>query len=444
ADLEDLRQRVLEHLIEKKRGRKKSFKMEGVLVADTLVPSDTAVLDPECIQAIVTARGGLTSHAAILARSMGIPAVMGVAGLLSKIKPGDLLIVDGQAGKVFLNPERKILLEYEKQQERLADEILKLQAYAAQPAQTLDGHSIKVMANVGIASDLKKLPYYGAEGVGLYRTEFPFVSRKTLPNEEEQFHLYRQVIEEAKGLPVTFRILDAGGDKPIEGLGIPVEANPFLGYRSIRLFFKRPEILEIQFRALLRASTSGPISILVPMITGLEDIRVVKAILEKSKQDLKRQKISFDSHIPLGIMIEVPSAVQLSHLLIQEADYFSIGTNDLIQYTLAVDRNNERVASFFEPLHPAVLASIARVAEVARNAKKSVGICGEIAGNSELAPLFVGFGINHLSMIVTNIPSLKKTIREMNYEKAKVLAEKVLREDTVEGVKVLLHDYWEK
>jgi len=443
ADLEDLRQRVLEHLVGR-RTAKTQERAEGILVAETLVPSDTARLDPERIKAIVTSRGGLTSHASILARSLGIPAVMGVEGLAAKIKPGDLLIVDGNEGKIFIHPERSVLRHYERIQERYADQIVLFQKYAAEPAITQDGRRISLEANVGMLSELPRLRYFGAEGVGLYRTEYPFMTRRKLPEEDEQWDHYRKVLLEAGGLPVTFRVLDAGGDKPMESLGHAPEANPFLGYRSIRLFLNRPEILETQFRALLRASTEGPVRILVPMISGIEELRGIRRIYESAQKTLRNQKISFVPDLPFGIMIEVPSAVQMVEHLVQEADFLSLGTNDLIQYTLAVDRNNEKVAGFFEPLHPAVIASIARVAEAGEKAGKRVGVCGEMAGDPKMASLLVGLGVTQLSMIPQNVPKVKKTIRQIPYQEASELARKVRGQGTVEEVKALLKPFWER
>lgn len=437
ADLEDLRQRLIEHLLGGKV-RKGKDHWEGVLVAETLVPSDTTRLDPEQVQGILTERGGVTSHAAILARSMGIPAVMGIPGLAAKIQPGDLIIVDGNVGNVFVNPEPQILAEYERIQEKYADRILHLQKIADEPAVTKDGRHIFLEANVGLFSGLKMLKQFGAEGVGLYRTEFPFMVRKRLPNEDEQYELYRKVVEEMGGLPVTFRLLDAGGDKPIAALGVHREANPFLGYRSIRLSLSQPEIIESQLRALLRASNGGPIRLLVPMISGAEDIRAVKGILEKVKGELRGEGVPFVPMIPLGLMIEVPAAVALAHILIKDCDFFSIGTNDLIQYTLAVDRNNERVAQFFEPLHPAVLTSLAHIAKVANEAGKPVSICGEIAGDPFMAPLLVGLGVTGLSMIPSNIPVVKSVIRGFTYTQVQGLAEKALNASTIEEVKGLL------
>ncbi len=436
ADLEDLRQRILEQLLGKMKKDQNTW--AGILIAESLVPSDTVQLDPERISGIVTSRGGLTSHAAILARSLGIPAVMGVPGASSEIEPGDLLIVDGNKGLVYINPEKNVLLEYEKIQEKFADHMVHLQKLAGEKAVTLDGHPISLQANVGRPSDVKSLRYVGAESVGLYRTEFAFISKRNLPGEEEQFQLYKQIMEEADGLSITFRILDAGGDKPIASLNLANEPNPVLGYRSIRLSLSKPEILEVQFKALLRASALGSMRIMVPMISSIEEMVAVKEIFEEAKKELESKGIPFNEKVPLGIMIEVPSAVTLSHFLVHHADFFSIGTNDLIQYTLAVDRNNEKVASFFEPFHPAIISAVWKVAQVGLQHNKPVGVCGEIAGDPLMGCLMIGLGVTQLSMIAANIPLMKKVIRESSYEELKEIANKALKAATTEEIMKIL------
>ncbi len=436
ADLEDLAGRILDQL--EGRRRKVLLKEEGILIAETLVPSDTTRLDPEKIRGIVTMRGGVTSHAAILARSLGIPAVMGVAGVTAKIAAGDVVIVDGNLGTVFVNPAKPILQEYERVQERYADRIVHLQRLKDRPAVTRDGRRIYLEANIGLISGLKNLKQFGAEGVGLYRTEFPFMVRKKLPTEEEQYEIYKKVLDEAEGLPVTFRLLDAGGDKPIESLGLQKEANPFLGYRSIRLTLSRPELLKSQLRALLRVSAHGLIQLLVPMVSGVEEIRAVKVFLEEARQDLRLKGVPYRDNIPLGIMIEVPSAVWMARFLAKDADFFSVGTNDLIQYTLAVDRNNESVAQFFEPFHPAVLTAIGQTVVQAETCGKPVSVCGETAGDPRMVPLLVGLGVTHLSMIPSNIPLVKETILNLDFSAASELARKALLAGTVEEVKGLL------
>ena len=432
ADLEDIQKRISDHLQGKSiEGRD----LEGVLVAESLVPSVTAKLDPKKIKAIVTERGGVTSHAAILARSMGIPAVMGIPNITRKVVVGDLIIVDGNVGRVYINPKREVLQEDEKIQEKYADNLVHLQVLSGEAAETKDGRKIRLEANVGLLSGLKGLRHFGAEGVGLYRTELPFMVRKRLPDEEEQFHIYKKVVEEAGGLPITFRTLDAGGDKPIAALGLSTEANPFLGYRSIRLCLTQPEILRVQLRALLRASAYGSIRILIPMISAVEEITEVRSIMREAEWSLSEAAIAFDPKVPLGMMVEVPAAVQLAPLLANYVDFLSIGTNDLIQYTLAVDRNNERVAQFFEPLHPAILSYIAQVAQVGEQTGKMVGVCGEMAGDSLMTPLLVGLGVTQLSMIPVNIPMVKRVIRQLTYSEVKELALGATQLATVREIK---------
>ncbi|MBI2981060.1 MAG: phosphoenolpyruvate--protein phosphotransferase [Deltaproteobacteria bacterium] len=442
GDLEDIRQRLLEHLIGANRSREKEV-LEGVLVAETLVPSDTARLDPKRIQAIVTERGGVTSHAAILARSLGIPAVMGVTGITRRATPGDVLIIDGDNGHVILNPRKEVIHEYEKLQDHYMDRLVHLQPLVHLQAKTKDGYRVVIEANVGLMAGVKSLEEFGAEGIGLYRTEFPFMIRKRLPNEEEQYQIYLQIVKDAGGLPVTFRTLDAGGDKPIAALGglTTSEANPFLGYRSIRLCLAQPELLIVQFRALLRASAHGKTKILIPMISGIEEILMVKEILKRVKDELVNENTAFDPNISLGIMIEVPSAVHLADKLIKHVDFFSIGTNDLIQYTLAVDRNNEKVAAFFEPLHPAVLMAIRRVCDVARAAGKPVGVCGEMAGDPLLTPLLIGLGVTQLSMIPSNILQVKNMVQQISLAEGQRLVEAVLGVSTAAEVREKLLPY---
>ncbi|HSA60344.1 MAG TPA: phosphoenolpyruvate--protein phosphotransferase [bacterium] len=443
ADLQDIQQRVLEQLVGRAPRSSKKVLGRGVLLAETLVPSDTARLDPDSVQAILTERGGVTSHAAIIARSLGIPAVMGIPNLASRIRSGDLVIVDGNVGYVYVNPEPAVLREYERVQEKYADRIVTLRQASGEKGATRDGHPVLVEANIGIFSGLTKLKQFGAEGVGLYRTEFPFMVRKKLLGEDEQYDLYRKIIEEVEGIPVTFRLLDAGGDKPLEalGLGVQTEANPFLGYRSIRLSLSRPEILTVQLKALLRASALGPIRILIPMISGVEEIRAVRRIFNEIRSDFDAGGQAYDRKIPIGLLVEVPSAVWMAHLLIRDCDFFSIGTNDLIQYTLAVDRNNEQVAQFFEPLHPAVLNAIGTVARVGLAAQKRVSVCGEIAGDPFMTPLLVGLGVSGLSMIPSSIPAVKAALRVTDYPRVKTLADQCLQAATTEEVKTLLEPF---
>jgi len=437
VDLEELRQRIFENLLGMS-SRQEKADWAGILVAKSLGPSDTIRLDASKLLGIITMTGGPTSHAAILARSLGIPAVMGAAGIMEKIQPGALLIVDGDKGEIIANPSPSILHDYELLEEQHVAEMVNLNAIAYEPAITLDGHLIHLEANASFATDVKKLRYFGAEGVGLFRTEFLFLNGRELPNEAEQFAIYRQMIKDAGGLPITFRTLDAGGDKLIEALHVEKEENPFLGYRSIRLALSQPDILRTQFRALLRASALGSIRILIPMISGMEEVDTIVEIFQKVKKDLADENIPYDRQVPIGWMIEVPSAIPLAHFLIQHADFLSIGTNDLTQYTLAVDRNNERVAAFFEPLHPAVLSFISQVAQVGIKAEKPVGICGEMASDPLIIPLLVGLGITHLSMIPASILEAKKVIRNLNYQESQKMAKQVLQASRIQEVKAIL------
>ncbi|MDO8462552.1 MAG: phosphoenolpyruvate--protein phosphotransferase [Deltaproteobacteria bacterium] len=437
VDLEDLKQKILGNLLGIESCQEKED-WAGILVAKSLGPSDTIRLDASKLLGIITMTGGPTSHAAILARSLGIPAVMGAVGIMEKINPGTLLIVDGDKGKVIANPTPSILHDYELFGEERVAKMVDLSTIAYEPALTLDGHPIHLEANASFASNVKKLRYFGAEGIGLFRTEFLFLKGKELPNESEQFDLYSQMIRDAGGLPITFRILDAGGDKPIEALPMEKEENPFLGNRSIRLTLSHPHILKTQLRALLRASTFGSIRLLIPMISGMEEVDAIKEILEIVKQELSHENIRYDPQIPFGMMIEVPSAVPLVSSLIQHADFLSIGTNDLTQYTLAVDRNNEGVASFFEPLHPAVLSFISQIASAGLKAKKPVGICGEMASEPLIIPLLVGLGITNLSMIPSCILEAKKVIRQLNYKEAQKMAREALQVSRIGEVKEIL------
>lgn len=437
VDLEDLKQKILENILGM-TSRKEKEDWVGVLVAKSLGPSDTFQLDASKLLGIITMTGGPTSHAAILARSLGIPAVMGASGIMEKINPGALLIVDGDKGEVIVNPGPSVLHDYELLEAERVAKMIDLSTIVYEPALTLDGHPIHLEANAGFVSDVKKMRYYGAEGIGLFRTEFLFLKGKKLPSESEQFELYSQVIRDAEGMPITFRILDVGGDKPIEALPMEKEVNPFLGYRSVRLMLSEPNILKTQFRAMLRASAFGSIRLLIPMISGMEEMEAIKKILETIKKELSQENIAYDPKIPFGVMIEVPSAVSMISSLIREADFLSIGTNDLTQYTLAVDRNNERVASFFESLHPAVISFISQVATAGIKAQKPVGICGEMASDPFIIPLLVGLGITHLSMMPSCILMAKKVIRKLNYQEVQAMAKEVLQVSKIQEVKALL------
>ncbi len=443
TDLEDLGQRLLEKLTGTERNTALDY--QGILVAERLTPSETALLDPEKIQGIVTVHGGHTGHAAILARSLGIPAIMGVpADVMHAIKDKELVIVNGNTGEFYINPPKDVLNEYEKLQQKQAGRLMKLNTLADQAAVTKDGKLLHLDANVGLVNSLQYLRHYGADGVGLYRTEFPFMVRESLPNEEQQYQVYRRILESAEGIPVTFRTLDAGGDKPISYLHL-ADDDSFLGYRSIRLCLSEPEILRTQLYALYRAAVHGPMRILFPMISGIEEIIQVKALIQEVLRGLKKRKGELEiPDVPIGIMVEVPAAVQMAEHLIQEVDFFSIGTNDLIQFTLAVDRNNEKVASFFEPFHPAVIRSLYQVVQAAHKYNKWVSICGEMAGDPMMTALLIGLGFDRLSMIPANIPLVKQVIQELHYKKLQKEIDVILKLSTTDEIKKQLSRYLPK
>ncbi|MGB9629543.1 MAG: phosphoenolpyruvate--protein phosphotransferase, partial [Thermodesulfobacteriota bacterium] len=390
-----------------------------IIVASELTPSDTVRLDRKKVLAFATESGGKESHAAILARSFGIPAVVGLEGLISKVKKGDLLIVDGDMGLLMINPPEEVIQNYLDLQNRREIYRSELKKIIPLPSKTLDGHEIRLWANIGSLADLEYAMHFGANGIGLFRTELPFLVWRRFLTEDEQFSLYQKVLIQANGREVTIRTLDFGGDKFFEDGKSQKEKNPFLGFRSIRVFLREKELFRQQLRAILRASAYGKTKILIPMISSLEEIRQVKELIEITKIELKKEAVPFDEKIPFGIMVEVPSVAIIMDQLIHEVDFLSIGTNDLIQYTLAVDRDNDLVNSLYQPLNPGVLRLIHMVINAAQQGNKPVTLCGEMAGNPEYIPLLVGMGLSDLSMSPYALLEAKKTIRSIEYERWK-------------------------
>jgi phosphoenolpyruvate-protein phosphotransferase len=382
----------------------------------------------------------VTSHATILAKSFEIPTVVGVDHLTDTVHEGDDLIVDGNSGVIEVNPAADIGREYE----RLAREYhafnRELETLRAIPAETTDGRRVSLYANVGLVADLPLTRRHGAEGVGLYRTEFPFLTYRDFPDEEEQVRLYSRIVLGMEGRPVTIRTLDIGADKYPGYLQLPREENPFLGWRSIRISFEMPELFKQQLRAILRVATLGRVRLMFPMISSVEDIRRAKELLDEAKDELNREGREFEPDVPVGIMIEVPSAVSLANQLIREVDFFSIGTNDLIQYLLAVDRNNRKVAPLYEPLHPAVLSAVYEAVQAAKGAGKWVGMCGEMASDPLCTLALLGLGLDDLSMGPFFIPVIKRIIRSVSYAAARNIARDVLTMATVKEVKGHLFD----
>ncbi len=434
ADVRDIGQHLLRNLLGYEE-RDAGFERDVVLVAHELTLADLSLMEHDRLKGIVLATGGVTSHASILAKSFEIPTVVGVGHVAEVLHEGDNVVVDGNSGVVYVNPSVDVMREYHRLAKQYRAFNLELESIRETPAVTTDGHRVNLYANVGLFGDLHFADLHGAEGVGLYRTEFPFLSYKDFPNEEEQLSLYRKVIERMGGRPVTIRTLDLGADKYPSYLTIGREENPFLGWRSIRISLELPEIFKAQLRAILRAGASGVVKILFPMISSLEELRRVKELLEEARQELEESGQPFDRAMPVGIMIEVPSAVWLAPRLIEEVDFFSIGTNDLIQYLLAVDRNNSKVAPLYEPLHPAVLAAIADVAQAAKDAGKMVGMCGEMASDPLCALPLIGMGLDDLSMGPFFIPVIKRFIRSVPFSVAQEVARDIRELATAKDVK---------
>jgi phosphotransferase system enzyme I (PtsP) len=389
---------------------------------------------------IALATGGATSHATILAKSFEIPTVVGIDVLLEHVNEGDEMIVDGNAGVVYRKPGPEVVREYRRMERDYRAFNASLESLHDLPAESTDGRRVTLCANVGLFGDVVLANRHGAEGIGLYRTEFPFVSFREFPAEREQLEIYRKIIAGMNGRLVTVRTLDLGADKYPLYLHAPSEENPFLGWRSIRVSLEMPEFFDVQARAILQAALAGPTRLLLPMISSLDELLQVKEMIVDAERDLAREGIPHASGLPLGIMVEVPSAVHLVHRLAAECDFLSIGTNDLIQYLLAVDRNNRKVAPLYQPLHPAVLGAIARCVEAARAAGRSISMCGEMAADPMCTLVLLGLGLDELSMEPFFIPVIKQLIRSVSYESARGLAEHVLELGTVREIKGAIFD----
>jgi phosphotransferase system, enzyme I, PtsP len=440
ADVKDVAQRLLENLSGLNE-TKLELPPNSILVAEDLLPADLTLIEGDHFKGIVLATGGVTSHASILAKSFEIPSVVAVEGVLENVRAGDSLIVDGNSGVVYINPSQEVVREYD----RLDREYLALNKELGElrdlAAETRDGHRVLIYANIGMLSDIAFAQLHGAQGIGLYRTEIQFLAHRDFPSEEEQFTLYRRVVEGFGGKPVTIRTLDIGADKyPAYVRRGTHEQNPFLGWRSIRVSLEMPEIFKTQLRAILRAGAYGLVRLLIPMVTSLEEILRVKEILAEVRAELERDGAPFDRQMELGIMVEVPAVVHQVARIVREVDFLSIGTNDLIQYILAVDRGNHKVAGLYEPLHPAVLTALTEVIEGARRHGKRVGMCGEMAGDPLCTILLLGMGLQEFSMGSLFTPVVKKIIRSVTYREAKATAEIVLRMDTIADIKKYLFD----
>lgn len=430
SDIDDVGKRVLRHLLGRKPRGIHDVSQKKVIAAYDLSPSDTATLNKDNVLAFVTDIGSRTSHTAIMAKSLEIPAVVGVEEITREAMNGDTVIVDGIKGKVIIRPDEKTLKRYRKERHRLEELGRKLEKLKDLPAQTKDGHKVILSANIEFPDEIHSVLAHGAEGIGLYRTEYFYMNREDLPSQEEHYNAYKNVALQMVPHPVIIRTLDLGGDKFLSQLQIPHEMNPFMGWRAIRFCLARPDIFKVQLKAILRASIHGNLKVMYPMISGIEELRQANQILDEVKQELRREDLPFDEEVEVGAMIEVPSAALTADLLAKEVDFFSIGTNDLIQYALAIDRVNEKIAYLYDPAHPAVLKLIKDVITAAHENNIWVGMCGEMAGDPILSVMLVGLGLDEFSISPVNIPEVKNAIRLVTFQESKNLAEEVLKMST--------------
>lgn len=441
ADIRDIGKRLLKNILQLDIVDLSAISEPCILVARDLTPSETAQLNLDFVLGFITDIGGRTSHTSIMARSLEVPAIVGTQTATQVIKQGDFVILDAINDAIYVNPNQKTIGGMKSvQQKYLADkeELAKLKDLAAM---TLDGHHVEVAANIGTVRDLAAADRNGYEGVGLYRTEFLFMDRDDYPNEEEQFKAYKEIVQTANGRPIILRTMDIGGDKNVPYMHLPKEENPFLGWRAIRICLDRREILHAQLRAVLRASAFGKLRVMFPMIISVEEVRILKSEINLLKEELRAEGKPFDEAIEIGVMVETPAAAAIAHHLAKEVDFFSIGTNDLTQYTLAVDRGNELISKLYNPMSPAVLTLIKQVIDASHKEGKWTGMCGELAGDEKAIFLLLGMGLDEFSMSAISIPKVKKLIRNVNYSDAKALADEVLQKATSQEVMDLVGSF---
>ena len=444
SDIDHICDRVLKNLMGKKHETIAEIKEEVIVIAHDLAPTDTVQMVKGKVLGFLTDIGGKTSHTAIVARSLEIPAVVGLENITQKVNAGDTLIIDGTSGMVVINPSKKVIRDYEKKKGQYSDYEKLLHHYKKLPAEMLDGRRVRLMGNIEMVEEIPSLIDHGAEGIGLYRTEFLYLNRKDLPTEDEHFKVYKDVVERVSPHPTIIRTLDIGGDKFLSQMELAPEMNPAMGLRAIRFCLKEPDIFKTQLKGVLRASVYGNLKIMFPMISGMEELRKAKAIMEEAKKELRKEQKPFNPKIFVGAMIEVPSAAIIADILAREVDFFSIGTNDLLQYSLAIDRVNEHVAYLYEPLHPAALRIIKYIVGAAHNANIAVGVCGEMAGEPEHALILLGLGLDQLSMNALSILKVKKIIRSIKYSDAKEIAETALAFSTPGEIEMFIRDEMKK
>ncbi len=437
ADVRDVARRLLRNLSGQSRRTLDHLTEPCILVANDLAPSDAASLDREKILGFVTDLGSPTSHTAIMARAMDIPAIVGLHDVSLRVSSGDDLLVDGAQGTLVVRPSEETRLAYGKRAQAATQMRRRLEDLRSQPAETPDGYRVHLAANIELPQDAQAVLQHGAAGVGLYRTEFLFLQRQTLPDETEQLRAYEEVVRKVAPDPVIIRTMDIGGDKFLSAIKMPNELNPFMGWRAIRFCLAQPKIFLTQLRAILRASAAGAVKIMYPMISTVDEVLQANEILEQAKAELRKKGLPFDEAIEVGIMIEVPSAALTARQIAPHVRFFSIGTNDLIQYSLAADRVNERIAYLYEPTHPAILRLIRSTIEVSREAGLWTGVCGEMAGDPSLVPLLVGLGADELSLSPNRIPAVKSVIRRLEMPRAEALARKALACDSASEIRAM-------
>ena len=438
ADIEDMKNRVLAKIVGKELVDLGKIQPNTIIIAKELTTSDTAKLNFKNVSGIITELGGKTSHVSIMARTHEIPAILGIDNIKEKFKNNDYIAMNGNTGEIYVNPTEEVVNNFKELMIKMNNEKLDLEKYKSDKTVTTDNYKVELVANIGVPEDSNIAIENTAEGIGLFRSEFLYMDSETLPTEEEQFVAYKKVAENMNGKPVIIRTLDVGGDKDIKYLNLEKEDNPFLGYRAIRISLDNQELFKTQLRALLRASHFGKVYIMLPMISSIEELRQAKEIIEKVKEELEYKNIEFDKDLKVGIMIEIPSAALMAKALAEECDFFSIGTNDLIQYTTAVERGNSKIEKLYTKYHPAVIKLIKMAIDGAHSAGKWCGMCGEAAGDSLYIPLILGLGLDEFSMNPSKILRARKIISNLSYKDCKTLANKVLELNTAIEVEDLL------
>lgn len=443
-DIEDMKKRILSKLLKIQEVDLSNLPQNTILVAKELATSDTARLNLKNVAGIITEIGGVNSHMAIMARTHEIPAIVGIKHIFENIKENDYIALNGTTGEIYLNPTETEKEELKQRKERQKQEKQELEKYKKQKAITKDGHQVELLANIGREQDIPIILENTAEGVGLLRSEFLYMDAKDFPTEEEQFKVYKKIAESLENKTVVIRTLDIGGDKDLKYMKLPKEENPFLGYRAIRVCLDNIDLFKVQLRAILRASAYGEISIMLPMISSIEELRKSKEIIEEVKKDLKAKSIKYNENIKIGIMIEIPSSAIMAEEFAKECDFFSIGTNDLIQYTIAVERGNEKVANLYTHFNPAVIRLIKSAIDGAHKNGILCGMCGEAAGDIKFIPLLIGLGLDEFSMNANKILKARKLITSLDYSKCQILAEEILKLVSTQEVKEKLEKFLDK